>query len=417
MSERLVIVGAGLAAARAVEAARGAGFDGEILLVGEEPRLPYERPPLSKEWLVDASLPEEPAIVPAATWDDWRVDRALGVKARSLEPGERTLVLADGRRLRYDRLLITTGARPRRLSAPGADLDGVRTLRTLPDAAELRARLRAASRVVVVGAGLVGLEVAAAARTLGRAVTLVEADTVPLRRLLGPAGRLLGDLHRDEGVDLRLGATVAAFEGRNQVEAVRLATGERVLADLVVVGIGVAPDVGWLAGTGLDDRAGIVVDPFGRTAIPDVYAAGDVARTRVSGRDTPLRVESYANAAGQGAAAGRALAGSPTPWLPGPGAGSTQYGRRVQVIGEVRGDEAIVVRGDAGAHRFVAFYLRGGRVTATFALDRAREVPTLRALVAARAAVPEPVLADPSAPLAPWIPKTGNASGPAASAG
>jgi 3-phenylpropionate/trans-cinnamate dioxygenase ferredoxin reductase subunit len=403
--ERIIVVGAGLAAARAVESARTAGFDGEILLVGEEPRLPYERPPLSKEWLTADTLPqEEPAIFPASSWDDWRVDRALGVCAQALDPRARMLTLAGGRRLRYDRLLIATGARPRQLSVPGVELDGVLTLRTLPDATDLRARLRASQRIVVMGAGLVGLEVAAAARSLGREVTVVEADHAPLRRLIGPQmGGTIAAMHADAGVDLRFVETAAALRGHRRVEEVVLASGVRVAADLVVVGIGVVPDVGWLRGTGLDGPAGVPVDGLTRTPVPGVHAAGDVAcawqpESGIFGR----RVETYANAAAQGAAAGRAMAGAPTPYVPSPGGSSTQYGHRLQFVGELVGEEDVVLRGSADERRFVAFYVRGGRVTAAFALDRARDVPTARALVAAGAAVPAEVLADPSASLAPW---------------
>lgn len=402
MTHRWIIVGAGLAAARAVKAARAAGFAGEILLVGEEPRLPYERPPLSKGWLTDPALPEEPAIATEARWDEWRVDRALGVRAEALDPTARLLSLADGRRLRYDHLLVATGARPRTLAVPGATLDGVVTLRTLPDATELRARLREAGPVVIVGAGLVGLEVAAAARALGREVTVVEADAVPLRRLVGARmGAAVTALHEAHGVRFRLGATVAAVAGHRRAEAVVLASGERLPAALVVVGIGVAPDVAWLRGTGLDTAAGVPVDARGRTVHPGVSAAGDVACTRdpVTGR--PSRVESYANAAAQGAAVGRDVAGEPVAYVPTHGVGSTQHGKRLQVVGAVAGDEEIVVR-PHGVGRLLAFYLREGRVTAAFALDRARDVPAARALVTAGARVPPAVLADPEAPLGPW---------------
>ncbi|MES2642500.1 MAG: FAD-dependent oxidoreductase [Myxococcota bacterium] len=403
-SERIVIVGAGLAAARAVEAARSTGFDGDILLVGEEPRLPYERPPLSKEWLTEDTLPDEPAVFPASSWDDWRVDRALGVRAQALDPQARILTLTGGRRLPYDRLLIATGARPRQLSVPGVELDGVLTLRTLPDATDLRARLRASQRIVVVGAGLIGLEVVAAARSLGRQVTVVEADHTPLRRLVGARmGATVAAMHADEGVELRFDETVTALRGHRRVEAVVLACGVSVAADLVVVGIGVEPDVGWLRGTGLDGPTGVPVDALTRTPVPGVHAAGDVAVTwqpesGILGR----RFETYANAAAQGAAAGRALAGAPTPYVPSPGGSSNQYGHRLQFVGEVVGDEAVVVRGSVEERRFVAFYVREGRVTAAFTLDRARDVPAARALVAAGAAVPDEVLADPSASLAPW---------------
>lgn len=418
--ERIVIVGAGLAAARAVEAARAAGFDGDILLVGEEPRLPYERPPLSKNWLTEEALPEEPLIFPPATWDDWQVDRALGVRAQALDPGGRQLTLLDGRRVRYDRLLLATGARPRRLNVVGAELDGVVTLRSLRDATDLRARLREAGRVVIVGGGLIGLEVAAAARALGRLVTVVEADTAPMRRLVGlRMGTAVAAMHADEGVDLRLGATVTALRGHGRVQEVVLSTEERLDADLVVVGIGVEPDVAWLRGTGLDGPAGVLVDSHTRTAIPGVYAAGDVATTLHPTLGIPL--QTYANAAAQGAAAGSAMAGAPVPFVPTPGGGSTQYGHRLQIVGEVVGDEDLVVRGDLGARRFIAFYLRHGRVTAAFALDRARDVPTARALVATGARVPADVLADPSALLGAWADPAaqtaGNEPGGPASAG
>ncbi len=398
----VVIVGAGLAAARVVEAARSSGFDGAIHMVGAEPQLPYDRPPLSKAWLTDAQAPADALVFPPEQWRDWGVELHLGRAASSVDPTGRRIQLDDGRGLSWSKLVLATGAAPRDLAVPGRALPGVHLLRTRADAASLRVALREAEQVVIVGAGLIGLEVASAARALGRQVTVLELGPAPLQRLASvEVGQRLAAFHREHGVAFRFGTGLAAVQGHGRVEAVLTARGERLPAQLVLLAVGVRPDQAWLRGSGLDGPLGVVVDHLGRTAVPGIFAAGDLAAWR-SPTERLLRVESYAHAAGQGATIGRALAGRPEPFIPTVAAGSVQHGRRLAILGEVHGDDRVYLRGRPGELAFVAIHTRAGRITAATSLDRARDLPLLRALVAARATVPDAVLSNPEADLAPW---------------
>jgi 3-phenylpropionate/trans-cinnamate dioxygenase ferredoxin reductase subunit len=395
---RVLIVGGGLAAARAAESARESGFDGDIAIVGKEPHLPYQRPPLSKEALV-APPGDELWVLPPSFYADNAVELVTGRRAVRLDPVARKVELDDRVRVGFDRLLVATGSRPRRLQVPGADLAGIHRLRTLDDSRALAVNLAAARDVVIVGAGLIGLEVAATARSLGKRVTVLEAAAVPLARLLGPTvGDLMAGLHRDAGVDLRLRTEVGRFLGRDTVEEVELTDGSRLPADLVLVGIGARPNTEWLEGSGLDLAHGVRVDGQLATALPGVFAAGDVACTWVPLYQRHVRLEHYGNADAQGRAAGRALAGLDVAYAPVPGASSTQFGRRLQVSGLVLGDEHVVLR--RRDDRFTAFYVREGRLAAVAAFDMGRDFLAARKLVATAARVDLARLADVDAPLA-----------------
>lgn len=387
--DRLVIVGASLAGLRAVEAARRAGFDGHLTLVGAEEHLPYDRPPLSKGFLdADAPSTVRPFRSAQELTDELGVELMLGAPADGLDAAGR-LVTVGGRPVPYDGLVITTGAAPRTL--PGTDaVAGVHTLRTVEDATAVRRSLDAGARTVVVGAGFIGSEVASAARKRDLPVTVVEGERLPLTRSVGSeVGSVCADLHRANGTDLRLGQSVSGVEVHGgRATGVRLATGELLPADLVVVGAGVAPATGWLEGSDVplhETDRGVLCDATLWTGVPGVYAAGDVAHVpNPLYDDDVMRLEHWTNAAEQGAAAARHLLDpmAAVPLAPVPYFWSDWYGHRVQFVGTPRADEVrVVVPAEQG---FVALYRRGDRVVGALTVDRPRDVMKLRRRVADR---------------------------------
>lgn len=377
--ERIVVVGASLAGLRAATALRDEGFEGRLTLVGEEPHRPYDRPPLSKqvlagEWGADhLHLAHEQVD---ATW-------VLGDAATDLDLERRLLTTASGASLAFDGLVIATGAEVRRLPHQ-PDLPGVHVLRTLDDALALRAQVEAGvRRVVVVGAGFIGSEVAATCREAGHEVTMLEAAPVPLERALGAEmGAVMGALHVQHGVDLRLGTGVDGIEGGEHVEQVRLTDGSTLAADCVVVGIGVRANTGWLEGSGLDLADGVVCDET-CLAAPGVVAAGDVARWQHP-RWGSLRVEHWENAQEQAEHAARTLLAQGRgeqgePYAPVPWFWSDQYDRKIQVAGHPSPDDEVrVVDGSTDEHRFVALYGDGEQVTAVLGVNRPRLVVQYR---------------------------------------
>lgn len=388
----LVVIGASLAGLRAVEAARRAGYGGAITLIGAEPHLPYDRPPLSKAFLTgDAEatyyLGED------VLRRDLSVDLRLGVTARALDPQART-VITDAGPVPYDRLLVATGAHARTLAHLPA-MDGVWTLRTLDDATALRASLRGAADVVVVGAGFIGAEIASSARAGGARVTIVEAAAVPLVRAVGEVvGRVLATLHERHGTRLLCGTTVEALIGDGHVSGVRLSTGEVLRADAVVVGVGAAPATQWLTTSGivLDPRdAGIVCDEYLESSIPGVYAAGDVAHWPnglFEGGDT-MRLENWTNAATQAAhAAENAVRPDRRrPYETVPYFWSDWYGQRVQFVGTADADDVNVVVGsgpDEDSDHLVALYRRGDRLVGAATLNEPRKIMKYRRFIAER---------------------------------
>lgn len=377
----VVVVGASLAGLRAVEALRARGFDGRLVWVGGEPHEPYDRPPLSKEILRGEWEPARIALARdglAALGAELR----FGVRAEALDTAARRVRLAGGEALAYDGLVIATGAAARRLPGQPA-LAGVHVLRTLDDALAIRDALAAGPRVVVVGGGFIGAEVAASCRQRGLAVTMVEALGNPLEAALGPElGALFAGLHGDHGVRLETGAAVAALEGAGRVERVRLADGRTLEADLVVVGIGVRPETGWLEGSGLTLRDGVVCDARCRAA-PGIVAAGDVARWPHP-RYGELRIEHWTHAVEQaGAAVAALLDGDAAPvFAPVPYVWSDQYDAKLFVAGRPRaGDLLRVVEGSLAERRFVALFGRDGRLSGAAAIGPARRfLPWRRAL-------------------------------------
>jgi NADPH-dependent 2,4-dienoyl-CoA reductase/sulfur reductase-like enzyme len=381
----VTIVGASLAGIRAAEILRRDGFDGTIRLVGDEDRVPYDRPPLSKQVLAGTMEPDKTQLLSDDALAALDLDLLLGRRATALDVADRVLTLDGGERLPFDGLLVATGASPRTIG--GESLAGVHTLRTLDDALALRKAFESTpGRVVVVGAGFIGAEVAATARGLGLDVTMIEALPVPLGRVLGDEiGSVCGDVHRDHGVDLRLGVGVAGLDGTDHVERVRLTDGTAIEADVVVVGIGVAPNTQWLEGSGLTIDNGVVCDAT-TLAAPGIVAAGDVARWPNLRFAETARVEHWDHAIEMAQfAARRLLRGDDEavePYTPVPYFWSDQYDRKIQLAGRCRPDDQVqVVTGSTEERRFAALYGREGRVVAVLGMNRPRHVMQYRQLI------------------------------------
>lgn len=405
-ARRIVVVGASTAGMAAVEAIRAAGSTDSLTLIGDEPYLPYDRPPLSKGLLQGSTTAEKLTLRPASYFEEQQVDVHLGQRAVALDTRARLVRLQGGASVPYDRLLIATGGAARHLSVPGADLPGVLSLRTLDQAQDLALQLRAiaadGNRLVIVGGGFIGLEIASVARSLGCAVTALEALATPLERAIGPGlGAVFAQIHRAHGVDLRLRSTVAAFHGGERVEAVETASGERISCALALVGVGVRPAVEWLRGSGLRLEDGVWVDECCATSVPDVYAAGDIARwpyrPLYASRATWVRLEHFDTALRQGAVAGRNLLGERAPFTQVPYFWSEQYGMMAQYVGHATTWDTEVSRGTPGEDPYIHFYLSGGRLVAALAVNRVRDLAPLKKLIGAEIS-PE-TLADDSVDL------------------
>jgi 3-phenylpropionate/trans-cinnamate dioxygenase ferredoxin reductase subunit len=366
MSQTFVVVGAGLAAAKAVEELRVAGFEGTVVVYGEEHHLPYERPPLSKGYLLGNDELESAFVHDPDWYDDNDVDLRLGQQVTAIDPAAHVVRTRDGQQS-YDRLLLTTGSTPRHLAMADESGAPVAYLRTIEDSQRLKEAFASASRVVVVGAGWIGLETAAAAREAGARVTVLESLDLPLLRVLGPeVAEVFADLHREHGVDLRLGVQVSAVESRGPGAVVRLADGDSVEADLVVVGIGVTPNVALAEAAGLDTDDGILVDERLTTSDPDILAAGDVANAIHPVLGRRVRVEHWDTAIEQGRTAAHSLLGHDVSYDRLPYFFTDQYDLGMEYVGSVgpEGYDRVVLRGDTAARTFTAFWLRGDQVLA-----------------------------------------------------
>jgi 3-phenylpropionate/trans-cinnamate dioxygenase ferredoxin reductase component len=395
-----VIAGASLAGAKAAETLREEGFDGRVVLIGAERERPYERPPLSKDYLRGESGRETVYVHDEAFYAEHEIELLLGRTVTSVDTAAEEVELDGGERLRYDRLLLATGAEPRRLSIPGDELPGVHYLRSVQDSDALRERLDRGGSVVVVGAGWIGAEVAASARQRGLDVTVVEPMSVPLERVLGPElGAIYRDIHADHGVRLLLGNGVEAFEGGAAVERVRTSDGTELGCDFVVVGVGVQPRTQLAAAAGLAVDDGVLVDERLQTDVPGVFAAGDVANALHPFFGERIRVEHWANALNQGPAAARNMLDRAEPYDTIPYFFSDQYEVGMEYAGHAPAWDRVVFRGDPASREFIAFWVAGERVVAGMNVGVWDVTDDIQRLIRARVAVDDRRLADTDVPL------------------
>jgi len=395
VSATTVIVGAGQAGGDLASALRQFGYSGRIVLIGEESAVPYRRPPLSKAFLSGDMGEEALYIKTREAYAKHDIELRTGLRVQSIDRAAHTLTLADGSRLAYDKLALTTGGRPRRLDLPGADKPNVHYVRTIDDINRLREQFKAGKRLVIVGGGYIGLEVAAVGIKKGLQVTLVEAMPRLLARVTGPElSQYYEQVHRRHGVDIRLGAGVQAMEGGSQVEAVVLQDGTRVPADIVIVGIGLIPNTELAEKAGLAVDNGIVVDLYAQTEDPDIVAAGDCTNHDNGFCGRRLRLESVPNASEQARVAAASICGQRVPHASVPWFWSDQYNLKLQMAGLSQGYDRAVVRGSMAADSFVAFYLREGVVIALDSVNRPADFMAGKKMVAARLRADPATLAD-----------------------
>jgi 3-phenylpropionate/trans-cinnamate dioxygenase ferredoxin reductase subunit len=395
-----VIIGGGQAGGWTAKTLRGEGFEGRVLMIADEPYIPYERPPLSKEVLLGDQPVESTYLWPADSYDESNIELRLGVQATRILPAGHTIEIDGGETIAYDRLMIATGARVRRLPITGAELSGIHYLRGIRDTEDIRADLSAESRVLVVGGGWIGLEVAAAAAKLGAEVTVVEALGQLCGRALTPdLAQWVLELHQSHGVDVRLETSVEHFDGDGHVAHATLSDGTSIDTDLVVIGIGVVPNVELAAEAGLEIDNGIVVDEMGRTSDPDIFAAGDVTNHPNGLLGRRVRLESWENAQNQGIAAAKAMLDTGAPYNEVPWFWSDQYDANIQLIGLPEGWTETVTRGDPKSGAFVVFYLKDGRIDGAAAINNPRDIRFARRLMAAGKVVDPTQLADPDVKL------------------
>jgi 3-phenylpropionate/trans-cinnamate dioxygenase ferredoxin reductase subunit len=396
--DRIIVIGAGQAGVQAVASLRAEGFTGAITMPGDEPFPPYQRPPLSKAYLAGDFARERLFLKPEAFFTEARCELKLGARAATIDRAAKIVRLCRGEVLRYDRLLIATGSRVRRLSLPGADLAGIHYLRGIEDVDTLRSDLRSGARFVVAGGGYIGLEVAAVARKLGLDVTVIEtADRVMARAVSPHLSAFYEAEHRRHGVKFLLGATVQSFEGGKRIEAVKTSAG-MVPADVVLVGVGIVPNVELAQAAGLACDNGIVVDETAKTSDPDIYAAGDCTN-HPGFAGTRVRLESVQNAIDQAKHAVLGLLGRPARYNEVPWFWSDQYDLKMQIAGLLKSDDQAVLRGDLASRKFAVFHLREGVVAAVEAVNAAPEYIIGRKLVGMRARIPLARLADMSVPV------------------
>lgn len=403
-----VIVGAGLAGAKAAESLRDKGFDGKIILFGSEDHLPYERPPLSKDYLAGDKSLADFTVHPAEWYREHDIELRLGTGVQLIDTGGHSVGFDDGRHEHYDKLLLATGSRARRLDVPGADADGVHVLRTVDDAAALLSALTERSRLAIVGAGWIGLEVAAVARTVGAQVTVVESAELPLLGALGPeVAQVFAALHTEHGVDLRLNASVDAITtvAGGTVTGLRLGDGSTVPADLVLIAVGAQPDVTLAEKAGLTLAAGgVAVDESLKTSDDDVYAVGDIAAAQHTLFDGRVRTEHWANALKQPAVAVAGMLGDPGSYDELPYFFTDQYDLGMEYVGHTPDYDSVVFRGDVGKREFTAFWLDAKkRVLAGMNVNIWDGLDDIKAIIRAGAKIDTDRLSDPEVPLSELV--------------
>lgn len=397
--ERIVIIGAGQSGAQAVASLRAEGFDGSLTLLGDEPFAPYQRPPLSKAYLMGAMERDRLFLKPEAFYADARCEVILGRRATEIDRVAKLVALSDGRNLPYDKLLLATGSRVRRLNVPGADLPGVFYLRSIADVDSMREHFAPGARLAIVGGGYIGLEVAAVARKLGLEVSVYEAlDRVMARAVSKPLSEFYEQVHRDAGVRFHPSTAVEALEGEGRLQAI-CAGGNRYEADIALVGIGILPNVELAKSAGLACNDGIIVNHYcSCTDDVAIFAAGDC--TQHVGRDgRPVRLECVQNAIDQAKHAALAMTGKPAPYREVPWFWSDQYDLKLQIAGLSWPGDRIVVRGDPATRKFAAFHLRDGILAAVEAVNAAPEYLVGRKLIAEGRAISPERLADTAIPM------------------
>jgi 3-phenylpropionate/trans-cinnamate dioxygenase ferredoxin reductase component len=396
------IVGASLAGVKAAETLRAEGFEGRLVMIGSETEHPYERPPLSKGYLTGEAQRQSLYVHPPQWYDEHNVDLRLGVTVTGIDLSAHQVVLGDGSRVGYTKLLLTTGSSPRRLTVPGAELDGLLSLRTVGDSDRIRAAFQDAARVTIIGAGWIGLEAAAAAITAGADVTVLEAAELPLLRVMGPkVAEVFASLHREHGVDLRTGVQVAEMTGSGHASGVRLGDGSEVTADVIVAGIGITPNTELAAAAGLEVDDGIRVDASLRSSDPDIYAAGDVASAFHPRLGRHLRVDHWSNALNQPQTAARAMLGQDVAYDRVPYFYTDQYDLGMEYCGHVEPDgyDQVIFRGDVPGREFIAFWMAGERVVGGMNVNVWGVTEKIEALVRDGRPALLDRLADPDIPL------------------
>ncbi len=381
-AEKIVIIGGGQAAAQVCASLRLFGFGGQITLIGEEAALPYQRPPLSKAYMKGEMSEERLYFRPADWYRDNDIELMLSARAAAIDRSERAVEIAGGKRVAYDGLILATGSRPRALPLPGADLDHVYDLRDLSDVDRIRPNMVAGKRLVIIGAGYIGLEAAAVACQLGLKVTVLEMSDRVLARVTSPVmSEFFESQHRAQGVDIRTGVRLAALQGDGSVNAAVLDDGTEIAADIVLVGIGILPNIELAQEAGIACANGILVDRDARTNDPRVFAAGDCTRRPLVHYGRDGRLESVHNAIEQGKLAAAAIMGKPRPNEDCPWFWSDQYDLKLQIAGLSQDYDEFVMRGDPVERKFAVFYLRGGKLIAVDAINSAPEFLASKKLI------------------------------------
>jgi len=399
-NQTFAIVGASLAGAKAAEALRQAGFEGRVLLLGAERERPYERPPLSKEYVRGDSPREKVYVHTADFYDEHRIELRTSTPVQAIDTATRQLALHSGERVGFDRLLLATGAEPRRLRVPGSDLDAVFYLRDLKDADAIAERIERGGKLVVIGGGWIGVELAASAREKGLEVTIIQRSLLPLERVLGvELGAIYRDLHLERGVELCSSAALEALEGDGAVERVRTADGSTIDCDFVVVGIGATPRTALAEAAGIEVDNGIVVNERLETGIPGIFAAGDVANAWHPFYGRRIRVEHWANARHQGSAAARGMLGQSVSYDRLPYFYSDQYDMGMEYTGYAKHWDEVVLRGDPVKREFIAFWLEAGRVVAGMNVNVWGVTDAIQALIRSGKSVDAARLRDPDVAL------------------